>query len=103
VGGYFMREGYEISINTLEAKQGEIEEGREVIIDVTDCSTWELKVVRAKVAKSLEDLPQAQQLWIRGRDRESKVLPDPWAIQVLEELDEDEVEGAGPQTFEPKK
>lgn len=97
-----MREGYEISINTLEAKQKQIDEGSEIIIDVTDCSTWELKVVKARVTKSLESLPQAQRLWIRGRDRESKVLPEPWAIQVLEELDEDEVEGAGPQTLRPK-
>ena len=97
-----MREGYEISINTLEAKQKQIDEGSEIIIDVTDCSTWELKVVKARVAKSLESLPQAQQLWIRGRDRESRVLPEPWAIHVLEELDEDEVEEAGPQTRGPK-
>ena len=97
-----MREGYEISINTLEAKQKQIDEGSEIIIDVTDCSTWELKVVKARVAKSLESLPQAQQLWIRGRDRESRVLPESWAIQVLEELDEDEVEEAGPQTRGPK-
>jgi len=92
-----MREGYEISINALEAKQKEIEEGREVIIDVTDCSNWELKVVRAKVAPSSKDLPQAKPLWIRGRDRESRILPEPWAIQIIEELDEDEIEEAGPR------
>lgn len=97
-----MREGYEISINTLEAKQKQIDEGSEIIIDVTDCSTWELKVVKARVSKSLESLPQEQQLWIRGRDRESRVLPTPWAIQIIEELDEDEVEEAGPQTRGPK-
>jgi hypothetical protein len=82
-----MREGYEVYEAYLDGHEGEIEAGEPFVLEVRDCAEMTRKVVRARVARSSAALPEGQPLWVRGYNEE--FLPEPWAIQVEEELDQD--------------
>lgn len=84
------REGYQVYLNTLESYLGDIEARRTVSISVIDSATWELLAVEALIARSLEDLPESQPLWVRGL--EGQLQARPWAIKVLKVLSEEEVD-----------
>lgn len=65
----------------------EILEGEPFVIEVRDLDTFERLIVRARVAQTADALPQGDELqvldWTEAR------LEDKWAIEVLEELDEE--------------
>jgi hypothetical protein len=89
MGESFAREGYEVYEAYVEGHEAEIEQGREFVLQVTDLTDFRQMVVRARVAKVPGDLPGSQPLWLRTYDEE--MPEEPWGIQILEELDEDEV------------
>jgi len=83
-------EGYEVYEAYLDGHEGEIEKGEPFILEVRELATFQRKVVRAKVAREAGALAEGQPLWVRRYNEE--FLPAPWAIQILEELDEDQVQ-----------
>ncbi|MBI4319458.1 MAG: hypothetical protein HY675_13300 [Chloroflexi bacterium] len=59
-----------------------------VTLEVRDIGTWERKVVKALVARSVDDLADGEKLFIE--DYGGNLQTAPWAIKVVEELDSDE-------------
>ncbi len=48
-----------------------------------DKQTYQRKYCKFKIAKSAQDLPTADKLWLR--DFLGKLLPQAWAVMILEE------------------
>ncbi len=85
-----MREGYEIYEAYLDGHEAEVDQGREFAMEVRELATFERLVVRARISKDPAALPGAAKLWVRSYNDEDVL--GPWAIQILEELDDDEVQ-----------
>jgi hypothetical protein len=85
-----MRTGYEVYEAYLDGHEGEIERREPFIMEVRDLAEFTRKVVRARVAQPPERLPAAQDLWVRNY-KDDSIRPEPWSIEILEELDEEEV------------
>jgi len=83
-----VREGYEIYEAYIDGHEEEIDAGQAFITEVRELSTFARKVVRARIARSPDQLPQGEKLWVRAYNDED--ILGPWAIEVLEELDEDQ-------------
>ncbi len=81
---------YEILQEYLEAQQGDIEQGKPVIVEVRDKDTFERLVVRALIAPPGKELDGGDQLVLR--DLAENVAADDWAIKIVEELDPESVE-----------
>ena len=82
-----MREGYEVYWMYVEDLLEEIKQDQEVVLEVRDLSEFTRKVVRAQVKENAEDLPGAEQLWIRNLKDE--ITDQCWAIKIVEELPDD--------------
>lgn len=80
------REGYEVFQAYLDKQVKKIEKGEAVVLEVRDLSDFTRKVVKAKVNKSKEILPNGVDLWVHNLKDE--IEPEPWVIEVVEELDE---------------
>jgi len=80
------REGYEVFQAYLDKQVKKIEKGEAVVLEVRDLSDFTRKVVKAKVNKSKESLPNGVDLWVHNLKDE--IYPEPWVIEVVEELDE---------------
>jgi hypothetical protein len=64
--------------------------GQEVVeVEVTSAGDFIRHLVRAKIAKSLNALPGADKLWVRGDGSGLPVNKEPWGIQILEEMKEE--------------
>ena len=85
-----MKEGYEIHEIYVKKYQEEIENSKEIIVEVMPLATFSRKLVKAVIAGSPKDLPGGEKLWIR---EESGRMPDePMGIKIIDELDPEEVE-----------
>lgn len=73
----------------LDNREKEITEGREFVTDLRDLADFRRVVARVRVARSLDQLPGAEKLWVRTYNED--LLPEPLAVQVLEELSDDDV------------
>ncbi len=73
----------------LDDREKDIAEGKEFVADLRDLSDFRRLVARVRVARSVEQLPGADKLWVRTYNED--LLPEPLAVQVLEELSDDEV------------
>lgn len=73
----------------LDDREKEIAEGKEFVADLRDLADFRRLVARVSVARSAEQLPGADKLWVRTYNED--LLPEPLAVQVLEELSDDEV------------
>jgi len=62
----------------------EIADGTEQVIQIRDAETYEQKVVRAIVSSSPQKLPGADILRIRWQ--RGQLVPQPWAIKIIEDL-----------------
>jgi len=78
---------YELSQLFIEKYHQEIEEGKEIQIEIRDHFTYEGIKVKAVVSLDPEKIPDGDILWIRNLNE--MVMPDPGAIKIVEELDED--------------
>ncbi|OIN95368.1 MAG: hypothetical protein AUJ48_03270 [Deltaproteobacteria bacterium CG1_02_45_11] len=87
-----MREGYEVYEAYLIGHEKEIEEGKELILEVKNFEDFQRVIVKAIIAKSADALPGSEPLWIRDYKEDTIKQTEPWAIKVIEELDEDEFE-----------
>ena len=76
----------ETYVRYLEEQKADIESGRPVVIQVVDRDIFEAKTVRAIIAKTLEALPDGEDLWIK--DDKEELAPVPWRIKILEETGE---------------
>lgn len=83
-----MREGYEVYEAYIDGRETEIAQDQDFVTEVRDLATFTRMVVRARISKNPEALPEGTQLWVRAYNDED--IRGPWAIQILEELDEDE-------------
>ncbi len=81
-------EGYEVYQLYLDENKEEILQGKEVLLLVRDLADLTSKVVRAMVVPPEKNLERYKNLWIRTLERED-LMPEPWGIEVLEELDDD--------------
>jgi hypothetical protein len=88
-GRFIMKSGYEVFQPLIDKNIGAINAGETVMLEIKDCQTFTRLLVKAKVSKSKEQLNNAHDLWIVG----STEVPyaDPWAIEIIEELDDDDV------------
>lgn len=98
-----MREGYEVYEAYLIGHEKEIEEGKELILEVKNFEDFQRVIVKAIVAKSPGDLPGSEPLWIRDYKEDTIKQKEPWAIKIIEELDEDEYEAKRFDEEEAKK
>jgi hypothetical protein len=88
--------GYEVFQPMLDANKDTINSGEPVMLEVKEYATMSRKLVKAKVAKTKGQLEKPEELWIVGP---TEVLyPEPWAIEIIEELDDDEVQLEYPQS-----
>lgn len=85
----FARDGYEVYEAYVEGHDAEIERGQEFVLQVTSLAEFRQMVVRARVVRDPGDLPGSQPLWLRTY--EEVMAEQPWGINILEELDEDQV------------
>lgn len=60
----------------------------EVEVEVTSADDFVRHLVKAKIAKSLDILPNADKLWVRGDGTGFAMNEEPWGILVLEEKEE---------------
>ncbi len=90
-----MREGYEIYEVYIAKYKKEIDEGKEIVCELMPLSTYCRKLVKARIAKSLEELKDGENLWVK--EDSGKVQEKPLSVKIIEELDPDEV------SFEPEK
>ena len=82
--------GYEVFQPMLDANRDAINAGEPVMLEIKEYATFTRKLVKAKVAQSKGQLKNPEELWIMGS---TEVLyPEPWAIEILEELDDEEVQ-----------
>ncbi len=78
-----LREGYEIFVRNLD----ELEEGKEMEMQIRDGQTCEVKVVKAFFSPSAERLPDGETLWCRalvGHLLDEK----PWRIKITQVVEE---------------
>ncbi len=81
-------EGRQISIVTLEDLETKIKQETEVELrDPTTSENFRAKVI---FSSNPEDLPGADKLWLVGVH--GKVRNEPWAVKILERIDEEEGE-----------
>ena len=85
-----MSEGYEIYEVYLQGHEKDIEEGNPFEMEIKDRATFARMVVKAKVAKTKDNLPNGEVLWIRSYEKD-EVQPEPWVIEIVEELDDDHI------------
>lgn len=78
---------YEVYIGYLDGKDEAIDENRELVIEVRDLETFERKVVRARLARPSQELPDSDILWVTDWVESSS--KEAWKIKIIEELDED--------------
>ena len=83
-----MSEGYEIYEVYLNGHEKDIEEGNPFEMEIKDRATFARMVVKARVARSKDDLPSGEDLWIRSYDKD-EVKEEPWVIKIVGELDDD--------------
>ncbi len=76
----------EAFIKHLEEQMAEIDAGRPVTVQITDRDRFEHKTVKAIIAKSADELPDGEDLWIKNRREELE--PVPWKIKIIEETDD---------------
>lgn len=87
-----MREGYEVYEAYLIGHEEEIEAGKELVLEIKNFEDFQRLVVRAIVSKSFDAIPEAEKLWVRDYKEDTIKHTEPWAIKIIEELDEDEFE-----------
>jgi hypothetical protein len=63
----------------------DIQEGKEMELNIRDCDTYETKVVKAIVWSSQERLSEGDRLWVR-LSRGQPATKEPWAIKIIEDL-----------------
>jgi len=74
------RTGYEIFVRKL----GELEEGKELQIEIRDVKLYQTRKVTALLSSSPEKLPDSESLWVRGML--GKLLDEkPWRIKIVSE------------------
>ena len=69
----------------------DIEAGKEVTCEVFCFDDASIRLVKAKIARKPEELPDGEELLIRN-DEGQWIKENPWVIKVIEELDPDEVD-----------
>ena len=83
-----MSEGYEIYEVYLQGHEKDIDEGNPFEMEIKDKATFTRMVVKARVARSRDDLPSGEHLWIRSYDKD-EVRKEPWVIEIVKELDDE--------------
>jgi hypothetical protein len=83
-----MSKGYEIYEVYLQGHEKDVNEGNPFEMEIRDRATFNRIVVKAKVARSKNDLPSGEDLWIRSYDKD-EVKEEPWVIKIVEVLDDD--------------
>jgi len=91
-----MRKGYEVFQPLIDKNIDTINSGESVMLEIKDCQTFTRLLVKAKVSSSKEQLDNSHDLWIIGSTE--VMYAEPWAIEILEELDDDEVQLEYPQS-----
>ena len=83
-----MSEEYEVYEVYLQGHEEDIEKKIPFEMEIKDRATFSRMVVKARVAKSKEDLPSGETLWIRSYEKD-EIKEEPWVIEIVEELDDD--------------
>lgn len=81
---------FEILDEYVYSIKGDIDQGKDVVVEVRDTDTFERLVVRARIAPPGKNLPDGDSLVLRNLAE--NVAEDGWTIQVIEELDPESVE-----------
>jgi len=89
-----MAESYVIFEVYMAKNWEDIKAGKEVICEVQSQEDALTYLVKAKIAKSFEELPDGKVLQVRNEDGEWK--RENWVIKIIEGLDPDEVEFSPP-------
>lgn len=84
------RTGYEVYELYLRPYQEEIKNATPFALEIRSTSDYRRLVVRARVARSKEQLTNPEPLWVR-EEKWEQIQGEPLWIEILEELDEDTV------------
>lgn len=68
------------------------EENKELELELVDNDTLERVKVRALVASSPDKLPGSDRLWLYAKGAMNPLEQDPWAVRILETMDDEPVE-----------
>lgn len=83
-----MSEGYEIYEVYLQGHEKDIEEGNPFEMEIKERASFRRMVVKARVSRPKEGPTSGQDLWIRSYEKD-EVQEIPWAIEIVEDLDDD--------------
>mgnify|MGYP000356628955 CR=1 FL=1 len=80
---------YYIAQGTVEEMEDKFN-GKEVIeVEVTSKDDFVRHLVKAKISRSLDGLPDAEPLWVRGDGTGLSINDAPWGIEIVEEIEEE--------------
>ena len=80
-----MAKEWELLLENVYEEQDKIDKGEAVKTEIFDRETYEIKYISAIISKDPAKLPDGEKLWVRNL--QGHLEPEPWAIQILEELD----------------
>ena len=85
-----MKEGYEIYEAYIDGHEAEIDQREVFTMEVRDLTSFARIVVKARISKDPAVMPEGRKLWVRAYNDED--VRGPWAIDIIEELDDDDVQ-----------
>lgn len=81
---------YYIAQGTVQELEDKFD-GKEVVeVEVTSKDDFVRHLMKAKISKSLDALPGAEPLWVRGDGTGLPTNEDPWGIEIIEEMEEED-------------
>lgn len=80
---------YYIAQGMVEEKGDKFDGKDELEVEVTSKNDFIRHLVRARIAKSFEALPDAEPLWVRGDGSGLPLNDEPWGIEIIEEIEEE--------------
>lgn len=80
---------YYIAQGTVEEIEDKFDGKEEVEVEVTSKDDFIRHPVKARIAKSLSALPNAERLWVRGDGSGLPLNDEPWGIEIIEEIEEE--------------
>ncbi len=75
----------------LAKNWADVEAGKEITCEVFFYDDASIRLVKARIAKEPDQLPDGEELWIRN-DEGQWIKKNPWRIKILQELDPDEID-----------
>ncbi len=80
---------YYIAQGMVDEMEDKFDGKEEVEVEVTSKDDFIRHLVKARIAKSFDALPDAEPLWVRGDGTGLSMNEEPWGIELIEEIEEE--------------